>query len=334
MKIHCQMLEVIYGLDIDKDVLEENKFRIKPLMAEYLIKRGQPLKMALYQGSVAKPDPLFTDFDFISCIEVIEHLTKEELDAFPAAVFGILRPKTLVITTPNADFNILFPGLVGFRHPDHKFEWTRKEFNAWCEMCARQYGYSISLSFIGNGPEGTQHLGGCSQMALFTRNTRHEVNDTLLENADRGRFELITEIIYPYEPPKSVEERLSNEIRYLVNHYFNIESNADVVNHNGDSDPDMLFRSIPVKYLQESPSIKTICKNPAAVRDAVCRLYKISDDQDFVIVPFEEDKYDADFDEYYEDDVGYTDMEKSNEEPTDILNRRSQFDPEEKEWWD
>ena len=71
-------------------------------------------------------------------------------------------------------------------------------------------------------------------------------------------------------------------------------------------------------------------------RDAVCRLYKLSDDQDFVVVPFEEDKYDADFDEYYEDDVGYTDVKKSNEEPIDILDERSQFDPEKRqeEWWD
>ena len=61
----------------------------------------------------------------------IEHLHKEELAAFPAAMFGVLRPEVIAITTPNADFNVLFPNMVGFRHPDHKFEWTRMEFESW-----------------------------------------------------------------------------------------------------------------------------------------------------------------------------------------------------------
>ncbi len=49
----------------------------------------------------------------------------------PEVMFGALAPKVVAVTTPNAEFNVLFPGFSGFRHPDHRFEWTRREFQAW-----------------------------------------------------------------------------------------------------------------------------------------------------------------------------------------------------------
>lgn len=61
----------------------------------------------------------------------IEHLEPDVLEKVPQSLFGVLHPKTVVVTTPNADFNVLFPSLCGFRHPDHKFEWTRAEFQSW-----------------------------------------------------------------------------------------------------------------------------------------------------------------------------------------------------------
>lgn len=61
----------------------------------------------------------------------IEHLDPPVLDRVPESVFGVLRPKVVAMTTPNAEFNVLFPGFSGFRHADHRFEWTRKEFQLW-----------------------------------------------------------------------------------------------------------------------------------------------------------------------------------------------------------
>lgn len=61
----------------------------------------------------------------------IEHLYPEELDALPFTIFGYIRPQVAIFTTPNADFNVLFPGLSGFRHPDHKFEWSQEQFQSW-----------------------------------------------------------------------------------------------------------------------------------------------------------------------------------------------------------
>lgn len=62
----------------------------------------------------------------------IEHLEADILDRVPSVVFGVLQPKVAVITTPNSEFNVLFPDFTGLRHYDHKFEWTRAEFQAWC----------------------------------------------------------------------------------------------------------------------------------------------------------------------------------------------------------
>ena len=67
----------------------------------------------------------------------IEHLTREVLALFPGTVFGAYRPPLVIVSTPNAEFNAHFPNLrygtsqAQFRHEDHKFEWTRQEFQDW-----------------------------------------------------------------------------------------------------------------------------------------------------------------------------------------------------------
>lgn len=61
----------------------------------------------------------------------IEHLEADVLAALPATLFGYMRPRLVVLTTPNQEFNQLFPDFSGMRHWDHKFEWTRAEFQSW-----------------------------------------------------------------------------------------------------------------------------------------------------------------------------------------------------------
>jgi len=61
----------------------------------------------------------------------VEHLQDAELSLLPKAIFGHIAPQLVVMTTPNAEFNVLFPNLCGYRHPDHKFEWTRQQFEHW-----------------------------------------------------------------------------------------------------------------------------------------------------------------------------------------------------------
>ena len=83
-------------------------------------------------------------------------------------MFGSARPGTVVVTTPNADYNVMWESLPAgeFRHPDHRFEWTRAEFASWAESVAGRYGYSVR--FLPVGPEDAD-VGSPTQMAVFSR---------------------------------------------------------------------------------------------------------------------------------------------------------------------
>ena len=99
-------------------------------------------------------------------MEVIEHLDPPRLWALEQVVFRYARPKRVVVTTPNAEYNVEWASLPAgkFRHRDHRFEWTREQFRAWCEGIAAAHGYSVGFSAI--GPESVEH-GAPTQMAVF-----------------------------------------------------------------------------------------------------------------------------------------------------------------------
>jgi hypothetical protein len=101
-------------------------------------------------------------------VEVIEHLDQDRLPALSKVVFGEARPRTVIVTTPNAEYNALFPTLAAgaFRHPDHRFEWTRGEFVAWAREIERAHGYTAGFADIGDADE---ERGPPTQMAVFTR---------------------------------------------------------------------------------------------------------------------------------------------------------------------
>ena len=125
-------------------------------------------RMALWQGALTYRDQRFAGFDAIVLVEVIEHLELDRLPALERVVFEFAYPSVLVVTTPNSEFNARFPNLVQgkFRHADHRFEWTRAEFVAWCERVAASYGYQVAISGIG---ETDPELGSVTQMGVFTK---------------------------------------------------------------------------------------------------------------------------------------------------------------------
>ncbi|KAJ3086379.1 Small RNA 2'-O-methyltransferase [Quaeritorhiza haematococci] len=120
-------------------------------------------------------------FDAIACVEVVEHLDPPVLAAFPEVTLGTYRPRVMVVTTPNAEFNVNFPNLkygtpeATLRNADHRFEWTRKEFQEWCNAAAAKYGYIVSFSGVGSF--GSKEYGHCTQLAVFSR-----VGDEIEEN--------------------------------------------------------------------------------------------------------------------------------------------------------
>lgn len=128
----------------------------------------QRKRIELLQGSLVYRDERLKGFDAASVVEVIEHIEAERLPAFEAALFGHACPAAVVVTTPNREYNALFPGLAdgALRHPDHRFEWTRAEFEHWALTVAAAHAYDVRFEAIGpTDPE----LGAPTQMGVFTR---------------------------------------------------------------------------------------------------------------------------------------------------------------------
>jgi hypothetical protein len=118
------------------------------------------------QGALTYRDRRLQGYDAATLVEVVEHLDPSRLAAFERVQFGFTRPRTIVLTTPNAEYNVRFPLAPGaFRHEDHRFEWTREAFQSWAGGVARQYGYAVRFQPV--GPEDPA-LGAPTQMAVFT----------------------------------------------------------------------------------------------------------------------------------------------------------------------
>jgi 3' terminal RNA ribose 2'-O-methyltransferase Hen1 len=123
-------------------------------------------RVALFQGSLTYEDPRFSGFDAAVLMEVIEHVDPLRLDALEHVVFGAAKPGAVIVTTPNREYNVLYAGLAGMRHPDHRFEWDRARFAQWSDRVAAAYGYSVERAGIGAVDEA---FGTPTQMAVFTR---------------------------------------------------------------------------------------------------------------------------------------------------------------------
>ena len=125
-------------------------------------------RVRLMHGALTYRDKRLHGFDAAAIVEVIEHLDPFRLAAFERVVFESACPNLVVVTTPNREYNQLFENLASgaFRHPDHRFEWTRTEFAAWADTVADRFGYTAE--FTGIGPVDLDH-GQPSQMAIFSR---------------------------------------------------------------------------------------------------------------------------------------------------------------------
>ncbi|ORZ00793.1 hypothetical protein BCR43DRAFT_485797 [Syncephalastrum racemosum] len=169
------------GLDIDTEPLQEAMQRCRPWENDYRELRVHPLTVDLYQGSVDQPDARLYGYDLMICSEVIEHLPAHILNRFLDVTLGNYAPPILIVTTPNAEYNIHFDNLnygkpnAMYRHDDHKFEWTRAEFQAWCNQGADAYGYQTEFSGIGllEGKPYDHATGHCTQTCVFIRNPQH-----------------------------------------------------------------------------------------------------------------------------------------------------------------
>jgi 3' terminal RNA ribose 2'-O-methyltransferase Hen1 len=154
----------ILGIDVSSVALERAHQRLR---VDRMSPR-QKERLDLRQGSMLYVDERLNGFDAIACVEVIEHIEPDRLDAFEHAVFAAARPNHVVVTTPNREYNALFENLPvdGRRHRDHRFEWTRAEFAGWSDEVAVRRGYGVRRADIG---EVHAEFGAPTQMAVFSR---------------------------------------------------------------------------------------------------------------------------------------------------------------------
>ncbi|KAL1506235.1 hypothetical protein ABEB36_005632 [Hypothenemus hampei] len=163
-------LEEIMFVDIDESMLKEKIGMVHPLLSEHLNRRNCPLEVSVFKGSIIDPDYRLRKTDVVTAIELIEHLFPDTLEALPYNIFSFIRPKLVIITTPNVNFNVAFGRNTGFRHPDHKFEWTMEQFEDWCNNIIQRFpDYNVEISGMGNPPSTKPTIGFCTQAAVFVR---------------------------------------------------------------------------------------------------------------------------------------------------------------------
>ena len=134
----------------------------------------QKARLKLFQGSLCYRDKRLEGYDAAAVIEVIEHLDAPRLSTFARVLFEFARPKMVVLTTPNVEYNIKFENLAAgrFRHKDHRFEWTREEFQTWAASISNRFGYTVQFHAIGDIDE---EIGSPTQMAVFSRESSEKV---------------------------------------------------------------------------------------------------------------------------------------------------------------
>ncbi|HEX8218564.1 MAG TPA: 3' terminal RNA ribose 2'-O-methyltransferase Hen1 [Chloroflexia bacterium] len=153
----------IVGIDVSYRVLERAKERLR---LERLPERQQE-RITLLQGSLTYRDGRLSGYDAAAVVEVIEHLDPPRLSAFERVLFEFARPQTVVLTTPNREYNVRWETLPAgkFRHRDHRFEWSRAEFQGWANGVGERFGYGVR--FLPVGPVDAE-VGSPTQLAVFS----------------------------------------------------------------------------------------------------------------------------------------------------------------------
>jgi 3' terminal RNA ribose 2'-O-methyltransferase Hen1 len=125
-------------------------------------------RVTLLHGALTYRDRRWAEAEAAALVEVIEHLDPERLPALERVVFGDAKLKVIVVTTPNADYNVLFTNLAPgtLRHADHRFEWTREQFRGWAARIEERFGYVATFEDIGPVHET---FGAPTQSVVFTR---------------------------------------------------------------------------------------------------------------------------------------------------------------------
>jgi 3' terminal RNA ribose 2'-O-methyltransferase Hen1 len=155
-------VQAVAGTDVSSRAMAVAQRRLDPLR----LPRAQRDRLSLFGAALTYADERFRGYDAAVLMEVIEHVDVPRLPAVERVVFGDAVPRVVIVTTPNAEYNVRYEGLTGHRHPDHRFEWSRAEFGAWTARVAGTYGYRVRHVPVGDDdPE----VGAPTQMGVFVR---------------------------------------------------------------------------------------------------------------------------------------------------------------------
>ncbi len=162
-----KQFEKIIGVDTALRSLERAERRLR---LDQMSDR-QRARIDLLHGALTYRDRRLEGYDAAALVEVIEHVDADRLSALERSLFEFMAPRTVIVTTPNREYNTLFEGMAdgALRHRDHRFEWTRAEFEAWAKGVAGRYGYAVR--FEGIGDSHPEH-GAPTQMAVFGKERR------------------------------------------------------------------------------------------------------------------------------------------------------------------
>nr|XP_006635024.1 PREDICTED: small RNA 2'-O-methyltransferase isoform X1 [Lepisosteus oculatus] len=319
----CRDIELLAGVDIDCAAITEKKYTLAPLSCEYLKPDNRPLTIQLYQGSVIEKEPRMKGFELVTCIELIEHLHPEEVEKFSEVLFGYMSPGAVIVSTPNADFNPLLPGLTGFRHQDHKFEWTQKEFQNWALAVCDLYGYKVEFTGVGITPRNTKNVGFCTQIGVFNRKSSRR-NGLQRTETDEGShsYKLLYDVVYPSLCDRNIFQNvLLNEVLYHAesikknfldtlkeeeSKLIHVTSNPlhscstkeqAVIDGGGDNDVCRKGNTIyiPLAKLFSSPKVQAVCSSFKRLKEVLLESSQIqltSDASALMLVVEDEDRSD------------------------------------------
>ena len=156
-----EQFSLILGIDIDSQSLVRARDRL------CLNIFSQDSRLRVLAGSFENSDWAEVAIDAAVMLETIEHIDPGRLSRVERAIFGHIKPRIVLITTPNKEYNVLH-GMSpeDKRHPGHQFEWTRAQFKSWCEGVAQRNCYEVSFQDIG---PCDPLRGSSTQMAQFSR---------------------------------------------------------------------------------------------------------------------------------------------------------------------
>lgn len=203
-------VRLVVGMDIDKGLLEEQARFLAPLPADWLHGRKEELLLEVWWGSVGDRESarvMSGKVQAVTSIELIEHLDPDTLEQFPVTVLGEIKPLMWVVSTPNREYNTLFPEWVGpFRHWDHRFEWDREEFRDWAGKVVDMFSeYIVEFGGVGFTEGCEESHGPASQIAVFRRKEGENMGGSEV------KLETAWEKIVSYTFPKKVDLRTREE---------------------------------------------------------------------------------------------------------------------------